>query len=48
MVGINEYKLPLTGLIGFVACMFSLFAVVLPQAMTFVLCVSRIAQRDKH
>ncbi len=38
-----DYKLPLTGLIGFVACVFSLFAVVLPQAMTFAVGVTWLA-----
>jgi APA family basic amino acid/polyamine antiporter len=36
----NDFKLPLTGLIGFVACVFSLFAVVLPQSMTLIVGVS--------
>jgi len=39
----NVYKLPLTGLVGFVACMFSLFAVVLPQAMTLIVGISWMA-----
>ena len=37
---VKEFKLPLTGLIGFIACTFSLLAVVLPQAMTLVIGVS--------
>jgi APA family basic amino acid/polyamine antiporter len=36
----NGYKLPLTGAIGFVACVFSLFAVVLPQFITLIVGVS--------
>lgn len=36
----NNYKIPLTGVVGFVACVFSLLAVVLPQAMTFIVGVS--------
>jgi basic amino acid/polyamine antiporter, APA family len=36
----NDFKIPLTGVVGFVACVFSLFAVVLPQAMTLIVGVS--------
>jgi APA family basic amino acid/polyamine antiporter len=42
--GINlrgkNYKIPLTGVIGFVACTFSLFAVILPQSTTLIVGVS--------
>jgi APA family basic amino acid/polyamine antiporter len=38
----NDYKIPLTGVIGFVACVFSLLAVVLPQRMTLIVGVSWI------
>jgi len=36
----NDYKIPLTGVIGFVACVFSLLAVVLPQRMTAIVGIS--------
>lgn len=36
----KAYKVPLTGVIGFVACTFSLFAVILPQMTTLVVGVS--------
>lgn len=39
----SEFKVPITGVIGFVACVFSLLAVVLPQAMTFAVGVSWLA-----
>ncbi|MCD1295827.1 amino acid transporter [Methanocella sp. CWC-04] len=39
----KHYKVPLTGLIGFVACAFSLCAVILPQRITLIVGVSWIA-----
>jgi APA family basic amino acid/polyamine antiporter len=39
----KSYNMPLTGLVGFVACVFSLIAVVLPQRTTLVVGVSWMA-----